>query len=124
MTTEFAYARPRVFLPFAALLLVCGAHQSQATNALDASQRVVTISDLDLSHSVDIERLHRRITQAAREVCRTAGVLETLRRSHMHECARETIAHTVATLNLPRLTAHHQRKLATNAASRASVRLL
>jgi UrcA family protein len=104
--------------------LACMTEQANATNALnDSPHRIVELGDLDLNQSIDIERLHRRITQAAREVCRTSGIVATLRRSRMHQCTRDTVAHAVATLNLPALTAHHQRKLTTNAASNASVRL-
>lgn len=123
MITELNPAR-RALLPAIALMLLgCVTEQANATNALtDPPQRLVELGDLDLNQSIDIEKLHRRITQAAREVCRTSGVLATLRRGRMHQCTRETVAHAVAQLNLPGLNAHHQRTLLNSEASASAGR--
>jgi UrcA family protein len=110
--TDDNYSRLPTLAALALTLLVCATQCAEATNSFsNPPQRVVTLADLDLTHSLDIEKLHRRISNAAREVCWTPGVVATLRRNRMHQCTRETIAHSVATLNLPQLTAHHQKKL-------------
>ena len=119
MITELNVARWASLLAIVFISLACLALQANATNALnDPPNRIVELSDLDLNQSIDIERLHRRISQAAREVCRTPGILATVRRGRMQQCMRDTVTHAVATLNLPELTAHHQRKLATKVRER------
>lgn len=124
MITEFYVARKALLLASVLISIAGTIEQAHASNALNVSpHRIVELRDLDLDQAIDIERLHRRITQAAREVCRTPGVLATLRRGRMHQCTRDTVAHAVATLNLSGLTAHHQRKLSMNAASSTSVRV-
>jgi UrcA family protein len=66
---------------------------------------------LDLSHLPDIQKLHRRISTAAREVCWTPGVIAILSRHRMQRCAEESIAHAIAELDVPQLTRYHEREL-------------
>jgi UrcA family protein len=90
-------------------LLACATSQtSNATNSLaDSRQRVVTLADLDLSQPLDIQKLHRRISIAAREVCWTPGVIATLKRNLMQRCTDDSIAHAIAQLDVPQLTRYH-----------------
>ena len=95
------------------VLLACTTSQiSNATSSIEESrQRVVTLTDLDLSHLPDIQKLHRRISTAAREVCWTPGVIAILSRHRMQRCAEESIAHAIAELDVPQLTRYHEREL-------------
>ena len=95
------------------VLLACTASQiSNATNSIEESrQRVVTLTDLDLSRPLDIQKLHRRISTAAREVCWTPGVIAILNRHRMQRCAKESMAHAIAQLDVPQLTRYHEREL-------------
>jgi UrcA family protein len=95
------------------VLLACTTSQiSNATSSIEESrQRVVTLTDLDLSHLPDIQKLHRRIATAAREVCWTPGVIAILSRHRMQRCAEESIAHAIAELDVPQLTRYHEREL-------------
>lgn len=92
------------------VLFACATSQtSNATNSMnDSRQRVVRLADLDLSQPLDVRRLHRRISIAAREVCWTPGVIATLKRSRMQRCTDESIAHAIAQLDMPRLTRYHR----------------
>ena len=77
----------------------------------DPRQRVVALADLDLSQPLDIQKLHRRISAAAREVCWTPGVIAILNRHRMQRCTKESIAHAIAELDVPQLTRYHEREL-------------
>jgi UrcA family protein len=92
------------------VLLACAAsHDSNATSSmLNSRQRLVTLADLDLSQPLDIKKLHRRISIAAREVCWTSGVVATLKRSEMQRCTADSIAHAIAELDVPQLTRYHR----------------
>lgn len=117
------HSRQPAWAALALTLLVCASQSAEATNAFgDPPRRVIALDDLDLTRSFDIEKLHRRITNAAREVCWTPGVAATLKRNLMRQCTRETIAHSVAALNLPQLTAHHQQKLGAKTSAAQGVR--
>ncbi len=121
MITNLIVARKASLLATLLLSLACLTEPAGATNALnDPPHRNVELSDLDLDQPLHIEKLHRRISKAAREVCRTHGVVATLHRGRMRECTRDTVAYAVKALNVPALTAHHQRTLPTNVTSSLS----
>jgi UrcA family protein len=95
------------------VLFACTTSQtSDATNSFGESpQRVVTLTDLDLSQPLDVQKLHRRISTAAREVCWTPGVIATLKRNRMQRCTEDSIAHAIAELDVPQLTRYHRKRV-------------
>ncbi len=98
----------------AAIVLLAWAtsQSSSATNSIaDSRQRVVTLADLNLSQPLDIRKLHRRISIAAREVCWTPGVIATLKRNRMQRCTEDSIAHAIAQLDMPQLTRYYQTRV-------------
>ncbi|MES1199650.1 MAG: UrcA family protein [Pseudomonadota bacterium] len=67
--------------------------------------RTVSYADLDLSNPHDAQTMLTRIRQGARDVCRYSGHDSLDRMVMERDCRRETVAHTVATLDSPMVTA-------------------
>ena len=95
---------PRVITVLGSILLVSGIlTHGAAADTIQARQRVVRFADLDLNQQTDAETLYRRIKAAAREVCRSQGILAGLPSARTRECTRETTEQALAVLDEPAL---------------------
>ena len=74
------------------------------------SKKVVPYGDLNLGAQQGVDRLYRRITAAAREVCGDAGSLSLAEWAHVRNCVDQSIARAVANVGNRDLAALHARK--------------
>jgi UrcA family protein len=74
-------------------------------------RRVVSFADLNLTHPAGIRALYSRIRGASRSVCAAAIGRDPLYGSVRRECARESLAEAVKTLDNHALTAYVQRRI-------------
>ena len=97
-------------------LLICGAEAALFASAASAADlphsRNVHYADLNLDRPADVATLYRRIAFAAQDVC---GPRE-LTGSHLPEpgyqlCFEDAVAHAVARVDRPALSAYHQQRL-------------
>ena len=97
-------------------LLICGAEA--ALFAADASaadlphSRIVRYADLNLDRPADVATLYHRIAAAAQDICGP----RLLTGSHLPEpgyqlCFEDAVAHAVARVDRPALSAYHQQRL-------------
>jgi UrcA family protein len=77
---------PIVFAALCASVLISTTHAN--TPASIVRERVVNFSDLDLSQKADADKLHRRIANAAHDLCWSPGVATSLYAASMHQCTR------------------------------------
>lgn len=84
--------------------LACGTAAAGDPDA--APQRVVSFGDLNLNHPEGIKTLYRRLSTAARAVCRPASAAPYVLRAESHKCASTAMANAVATIDNPNLTAY------------------
>ncbi len=106
-------ARSRFGVPtltFATLALSCLAGAATTVRAAEASadpmpMKTVTYRDLNLGNSEGIEQLYRRIVAAAQQVCNELNGRSLEEKRQFSICTGESIAHAVAAVDQPALTA-------------------
>jgi UrcA family protein len=99
----------RVAVP---LVAICGLLPTLAFgNALDDTRSVrVRFADLDLNSPAGAERLYRRLSIAARDVCGDESEIIDLRQiADIHACRNEALEGAVAGVDRPLLTAAFER---------------
>jgi UrcA family protein len=74
-----------------------------------AEHTTVRFADLDLSSQKDTKRLYMRLRNAAEQVCGDYDPLDLFDIQGARKCQDDAIAHAVAQLNQPRLTALYDR---------------
>lgn len=84
--------------------LACGTAAAGDPDA--APQRVVSFGDLNLNHPEGIKTLYRRLSTAARAVCRPDSIAPYVLRAESRKCASTAMANAVATIDNPNLTAY------------------
>jgi UrcA family protein len=67
-------------------------------------QRVVSFSDLDVTHAAGAAVLYSRIKYAALQVCGSADTRDLRAAQCVHRCQLQAIANAVNHINLPELT--------------------
>lgn len=92
-----------LLLTSAALIASSGASAADR----DTERRLVSYADLNLNSAAGIETLYGRIRAAARSVCGSLELMQPLVLDANRECARDSLAAAVATVDLPALTAYH-----------------
>ena len=99
----------RAFLAYSTVMLLARVFIVSSAFADDQAQtETVGFQDLNVATPAGAEALYRRIHAAAERVCSPpAGWGEQIR---AHACARTVVAQAVEKLNLPALTAYHQKK--------------
>jgi UrcA family protein len=95
---------------FATLALSCLAGAATTVRAAEVSAdsvptKTVTYRDLNLGNSEGIEQLYRRIVAAAQQVCNELNGRSLAEKRQFSICTGESIAHAVATVDQPALTA-------------------
>lgn len=73
----------------------------------DAASRGVSISAADLSTPAGVARIHSLIEATALDVCQEENRGGVAYRESVRICTEDTVARTVAELDAPLLTAHH-----------------
>lgn len=93
----------------AAVLGAASASAAGAGNFLPANQALVKYDDLDLNLDHDAKILYKRLTSASKQVCSQYASREVARRPVWEACLDQTLSKAVATVNVERVTALHQR---------------
>jgi UrcA family protein len=94
-----------------ACAIVGGMRPSVALSA-ELTARIVTFQDLDLANDSGIAALYGRLSFAAQDVCRPLDTLRIEDHFRYKHCVRAAMAHAIAEIDEPALTAHYQTKSA------------
>jgi UrcA family protein len=102
-------------LVLAALAFACMTVAATAVQAGEKSRdsgpvQAVQFGDLNLASSQGVERLYRRIVAAAQQVCDTRQGRSLQAQALDAICTKQSIAHAVAAVGQPALTALHAAK--------------
>ncbi len=92
-----------------ALSLVCAAAFADSTAYADGSRStVVRTNDLNLNQPRDVARLLQRVSLAADKLCGSRYFGGYLTTAEYRSCYSDTVAHTVANIDRPSVTAYFQ----------------
>ena len=96
---------------FAALATACLASSLSAqagelsSSGLDSVQKTVTYGDLNLANPQGVKELYRRIYAASQQVCHALEGRSLEQKDQYSFCTAQSIAHAVAAVDEPALTA-------------------
>jgi UrcA family protein len=80
-------------------------HAAELSPASDVMTKTVKFDDLNLANTQGVERLYRRIVAAAEQVCDTREGRSLRAQAQTANCTKQSIAHAVAAVGQPTLTA-------------------
>jgi UrcA family protein len=92
-----------------AALVLSGAQAAVADRSVQLST-TVKYAELDLSQPEAVEVLHRRLSNAAEEVCSPLDSRQLSRQLEYRRCVAETLSRAVAGVDRPMLTQYHVQK--------------
>jgi UrcA family protein len=104
-----------------ACLMTATTFAAFASDVSEPPQRSVRTGDLDLTKPADTERLYRRISFAAHRVCDNFDGRSLSEHALFIKCVDESIANTVAKVDLPALTQYAEARNGQPSLTRAAL---